>query len=158
MLEDGVFDLVICNMALMDIEQADLAMREVARVLKQAGRWVFSLPHPCFDKVGTSGWDIEQISPTTTIWRKMSHYREMTVAEVPWLRVSGQDVHTRAYHRPLSWYIRTLHACGLAVSAFEEPEPTEEFLAASPQGPWIAEIPVHCVIEACKVTKEATPD
>jgi len=39
-----------------------------------------------------------------------------------------------------------------------KPEPTEEFLAASPQGPWIAEIPLHCVIEACKVTKEATPD
>lgn len=89
MLEDGMFDLVICNMALMDIEQADLAMREVARVLKQAGRWVFSLPHPCFDKVGTSGWDIEQIYPTTTIWRKMSHYREMTEVSVPWLRVSG---------------------------------------------------------------------
>jgi ubiquinone/menaquinone biosynthesis C-methylase UbiE len=132
MLEDRVFDLVICNMALMDIEQADLAMREVARVLKQAGRWVFTLPHPCFDKVGTSGWDIEQISPTTTIWRKMSHYREMTVAEVPWLRVADQVVHTHAYHRPLSWYIRTLHTCGLVVTAFEEPEPTEEFLAASP--------------------------
>jgi hypothetical protein len=34
----------------------------------------------------------------------------------------------------------------------EEPEPTEEFLASSDQGPWIAEIPVHCVIEAWKVT------
>jgi Methyltransferase domain len=66
MLEDGVCDLVMCNMALMDIEQADLAMQEVARVLKPAGRWVLSLPHPCFDKMGTSGWDIEQISPTTT--------------------------------------------------------------------------------------------
>lgn len=158
MLEDGGCDLVICNMALMDIEHADLAMREVARVLKPAGRRVFSLPHPCFDKIGTSGWDIEQIYPTTTIWRKMSHYREVTVAEVPWLRVADQVVHTHAYHRPLSWYIRTLHACGLAVTAFEEPEPTEEFLAASPQGPWIAEIPLHCVIEACKGTPEATPD
>jgi hypothetical protein len=92
------------------------------------------------------------------IWRKMSHYREMTVAEVPWLRVADQVVHTHAYHRPLSWYVRTLHACGLAVTAFEEPEPSEEFLAASPQGPWIAEIPLHCVIEACKGTPEATPD
>ena len=158
MLEDVVFDLVICNMALMDIEHADLAIREVARVLKQAGRWVFSLAHPCFDKMGTSGWDIEQIYPTTTIWRKMSHYRERTVAEVPWLRVSDQVVHTRAYHRPLSWYVRTLRACGLVVAALEEPEPTEEFLTASPQGPWIAEIPLHCVIEACKGTPEATPD
>ncbi len=158
MLVDGVFDLVICNMALMDIEHADLAIREVARVLRQSGRLVFSLPHPCFDKFGTSGWDIEQIYPTITIWRKMSHYREITVADVPWLRVADHIVHTRVYHRPLSWYVRTLHASGLMVTALEEPEPTEEFLASSPQGPWIAEIPLHCVIEVCKVTKEAIPN
>ncbi len=158
MLEDSVFDLVICNMALMDIEHADLAIREVARVLKQSGRWVFSLPHPCFDKLGTSGWAIEQIYPTTTIWRKMSHYREITVADVPWPQVSDQVVHTRVYHRPLSWYVRTLHSSGLVVAALEEPEPTEEFLTSSAQGPWIAEIPLHCVIEACKVTRGAISD
>ncbi len=33
------------------------------------------------------------------------------------------------------------------VAAFEEPEPTEEFLANDTQGPWIAEIPLHCVLE-----------
>jgi hypothetical protein len=46
----------------------------------------------------------------------------------------------------------------LVVAALEEPEPTEEFLTASPQGPWIAEIPLHCVIEACKVTQGVLPD
>src|SRR5438876_7728325 len=89
--------------------------------------------------------------PITTIWRKMSHYRELAVDELPWQQVPGQIVYTRAYHRPLSWYFRTLRASGLVVAAFEEPEPTEEFLASSPQGPWIAEIPLHCVIEAWKI-------
>jgi hypothetical protein len=37
------------------------------------------------------------------------------------------------------------------VTAFEEPEPTEEFLAEEYRGPWIEEIPVHCVIESRKV-------
>ncbi len=81
----------------------------------------------------------------------MSHYREIAVADLPWQRVSGQIVSTRSYHRPLSWYYRTLRASGLIVAALEEPEPTEEFLAGSAQGPWIAEIPLHCVIEAWKV-------
>lgn len=154
MLADGnAFDVVICNMALMDIEQADLAIAEVARVLKESGRLVFSVPHPCFDKYGTSGWEIEQIYPTTTIWRKMSRYREIAAADVPWLRLPDQVVYTRAYHRPLSWYVRTLRDAGLAVTALEEPAPTEEFMAASQQGPWIAEIPLHCVIEARKVTR-----
>jgi ubiquinone/menaquinone biosynthesis C-methylase UbiE len=150
-LDDGAFDLVICNMALMDIEDAAGAIGEAARVLRHEGRFVASLSHPCFDKVNTSGWVIEQFYPETTIWRKMSRYREVAVDDLPWLQVLDQTIYTRAYHRPLSWYFRAFRAAGLAVTALEEPEPTEEFLAAeSPQGPWIAEIPLHCVIEAWK--------
>ena len=55
MLEDGIFDLVICNMALMDIENAKGAILEVSRVLKPGGRFVASINHPCFDKVNTFG-------------------------------------------------------------------------------------------------------
>ena len=151
MLEDGIVDLVICNMALMDIENAAEAIQEVSRVLRPRGRFVASISHPCFDKVNTSGWVIEQIYPTTTIWRKMSRYREVAVDDLPWQRVPDQIVYTRAYHRPLSWYFRILRASGLVVAALEEPEPTEEFLANSEQGTWITEIPLHCVIEAWKV-------
>ena len=67
MLEDGAFDLVVCNMALMDIADADAAIEEVARVLVPDGRFVASIAHPCFDKMETSGWAIERIYPTTTI-------------------------------------------------------------------------------------------
>lgn len=151
MLADGIVDLAICNMALMDIEDAPGAIQEVSRVLKSRGRFVASISHPCFDKMNTSGWDIEHIYPTTTIWRKMSHYREIAVDELPWLKAPGNVVNTLSYHRPMSWYFRTLRASGLLVASLEEPEPTEEFLANSKQGPWIAEIPLHCVIEAWKI-------
>jgi ubiquinone/menaquinone biosynthesis C-methylase UbiE len=151
MLADRIFDLTICNMALMDIENAAGAIQEVSRVLKSRGRFVASISHPCFDKVNTSGWDIEYIYPTITIWRKISHYREIAVDDLPWIQVPGAVVNTSAYHRPLSWYFRTLRASGLLVAALEEPEPTEELLANSEQGPWIAEIPLHCVIEAWKI-------
>ena len=151
MLEDDSFDLVVCNMALMDIENAAGAIEEVARVLRPKGRFVASLAHPCFDKVNTSGWTIEHMYPQITIWRKMSRYREIASDDLPWMKVSDQVIYTRTYHRPLSWYFRTLRASGLVVAALEEPEPTEEFLASSEQGAWIAEIPLHCVIEAWKV-------
>jgi ubiquinone/menaquinone biosynthesis C-methylase UbiE len=151
MLADGAFDLVACNMALMDIEDAAAAIREAGRVLRSEGRFVASLSHPCFDKVDTSGWAIEHIYPVTTVWRKMSRYREVAVAEMPWQELRDRAVYTRAYHRPLSWYVRALRAAGLVIAALEEPEPTAEFLAASEQGPWIAEIPLHCVFEAWKI-------
>lgn len=151
MLEDTIFDLVICNMALMDIENTAGAIREVARVLKPRGRLVASLSHPCFDKMNTSAWEIEHMYPRVTTWRKMNRYREIAVDEVPWLTIEGQTVSTLTYHRPLSWYFRTLRTNGLFVAALEEPEPTEEFLARSEQGYWIAEIPLHCVLEAWKI-------
>ena len=49
-LENGSFDLVACNMALMDMEDAGAAIGEVGRVLRPGGRFVASLSHPCFDQ------------------------------------------------------------------------------------------------------------
>lgn len=154
MLEDDTVDMVFCNMALMDIEDAAGAIQEVARVLQPKGRFIASLSHPCFDKMHTSGWAIELFHPITTIWRKMNRYREIAVGNMPWQTGPDQVVCTHTYHRPLSWYFRTLRTAGLVVAAFEEPEPTAEFMASSEQGPWIAEIPLHCVIEAWKVRND----
>ncbi len=142
-LADHVFDVVVCNMALMDIADAAGAIREARRVLRPRGRFVASLSHPCFDVPNASAWVVERLNYTTTVWRKVSRYREVFGDAVPW-----NDWHIASYHRPLSWYVRTLRAAGFVLTAFEEPEPTAEFLADSPIGPWIAEMPQHCVIEA----------
>jgi SAM-dependent methyltransferase len=152
MIESGAMDIVVCNMALMDIEDAAGTIGAVGRVLRPRGRFVVSLSHPCFDIVGASAGVIERMDFTTTVWRKVSRYRERLAGRVPWRAGEEHVGHTPAYHRPLSWYVRTLRAAGFVVTAFEEPEPTEEFLAGSPSGPWIAEIPLHCVIEARKDT------
>lgn len=52
---------------------------------------------------------------------------------------------------PLSWYFRALRLAGLAVTALEEPEPTEGFMAESSQGPFLREVAFHCVVEARKL-------
>ena len=51
---------------------------------------------------------------------------------------------------PLSRHFRTLRPAGLAVTAFEEPEPTEGSMAEGSQGPLLREVPFHCVAEARK--------
>ena len=150
-LDDDSFDIAVSNMALMDIARADLAIREASRVLRPQGRFVASLSHPCLDTGLSSAWVIERVWSTSTIWRKVSRYREPHEDWIPWNIAPGQVVETISYHRPLSWYFRALRDAGFAVTAFEEPTPTPEFIANSLQGEWIAQIPVQCVIEALKL-------
>ena len=49
------FDLVTCFMSLQDIKNYKSAISEVARVLRNQGRFVFSLPHPCFETIIVNG-------------------------------------------------------------------------------------------------------
>ena len=47
-LPDSYFDLVVCNLALMDIPDLSAVYQAVERVLRSQGRFVFSITHPCF--------------------------------------------------------------------------------------------------------------
>jgi hypothetical protein len=89
----------------------------------------------------------------TTVFRKVSHYREVFEYPFSCSDRSGREWVTSKYHRPLSWWLRAFKNAGLAVTAFEEPEPTEEFRSEDYRRPWIEEIPIHCVIEARKVDR-----
>ena len=144
-------DLVASNMALMDIEDADDAVREAGRVLRTGGRFVASLSHPCFDQGSTSTWLIERFYGTVKTWRKIERYREPFPEEIPWEIAPGKIVSTTGYHRPLSWYARAFREAGLLIRSLEEPMPTQEFIEGSPQGSYIAQIPLHLVVEAVKV-------
>lgn len=149
MLKDASFDLVASNMALMDIQHADGAIREVGRVLRHGGRFVASLCHPCFDQGPSSTWLAERFFRTTKTWRKIARYRQPFEDEMPW-GIEDKTVATMGYHRPLSWYARALRDAGLLIRSLEEPEPAPEFLEGSPQGPFVVEIPLHLVVEAVK--------
>src|SRR5207244_9203024 len=48
------FDAAVCNMALMDIASITPMLRAVWQTLKPGGRFVFSVPHPCFNTNGTT--------------------------------------------------------------------------------------------------------
>ena len=149
---EEAFDLVVANMSLMNIEDAGGTISEVSRLLVRNGRFVASLSHPCFDQGPTSGWLVEKVGITTTVARRVGRYREPFSAPIPW-RIEGKVHETIGFHRPLSWYFRTLRDAGFVVSRFEEPVPTKAFMESeSPEGPWIAEIPLHAVIEAVKAS------
>jgi malonyl-CoA O-methyltransferase len=47
-------DLVVCGLALGDIEELELALTEIARVLRPAGRVIYSVVHPAGKEAGWS--------------------------------------------------------------------------------------------------------
>lgn len=152
-LADASFDLVVANMAMIDIADAAGAVREAARVLSPDGRFVFSVSHPCFDLDERSMWVVERVREPDGVWRdhvwrKVRLYRDERSVRVPW-HISPTEVGwTRGYHRTLSTYSRLLRDAGLAIVRLEEPAPLPEVIRKSPQGRFIAETPLHLVVEA----------
>lgn len=148
-LDPPLFDLAICQMSLMDIADA-AAVREVARTLRPAERLVAQFLHPCFHIPEASSWVVERMGTDTTVWRKVRRYREPFQGRVYW-REGNDLIYTASYHRPLSRYVRALREAGLALTALEEPMHPAEFLAQRQDGLCLAEIPLHCLIEARKL-------
>ncbi|MCI4346322.1 MAG: class I SAM-dependent methyltransferase [Thermoplasmata archaeon] len=146
----GSVEVVVANMSLMDIAEGAGALREIGRVLRPGGRLVASIAHPCFD-TGRAGWAVERFEFTTTIYRKVTAYREVAESTGPWRLKDGTTLRTPFYHRPLSWYAEELLNSGLLIRRLREPTPTPEMVGeGATQAGWIREIPLHLVIEAVR--------
>ena len=153
LITDASFDLVFANMSLMDIEDAEGTVREVSRVLRgSGGRFVASISHPCFDNGSNSGWVMEKIAfEPRKVYRKIRAYRKTFSEDIPWKVGNNERKYTKSFHRPLNWYARILSNNGLAITALEEPEPTEEFLEKEEDASGFLEVPLHLVFEAIKM-------
>ena len=150
-LESGAFQVAIANMSLMDIEDAQGAIREIARVVTDGGRFVFSISHPCFDVDNRSTWVIEVTGGPgnpPVVFRKITNYRNPHSERYTWKLGDGRTVVTTGYHRPLEFYAHTLRAAGWVIVDMVEPRPLPEFVGIRIQKEWIEEIPLHLVIAA----------
>ncbi len=109
----GLFDGVICFLALMDIPDLALTLHSVARILRPGGWFVFSILHPCFH-TSQSGEIETPEGMVRTIGRYFveGHWRSETR--------SGPPGKIGAYHRTLSTYINTLTAAGLQLVHLSE--------------------------------------
>src|SRR5690606_27568859 len=56
---DAEFDLVVCNLSLMDMPELPRVFGSVRRVLRDGGRFVFTITHPCFQMPGAA-WNLDE--------------------------------------------------------------------------------------------------
>jgi SAM-dependent methyltransferase len=110
---DGTpFDGVVCNLALMDIDDLEGALTTVASVLVPGGWFTFSLFHPCYP----GGWEG---SPTgLASWPPDGGY-----SAEGWWQTNGIGVrgHVGSNHRMLSTYLDAVLRAGFAFDEFTEP-------------------------------------
>ena len=121
-LEGQVFDGVVCNYGLSDIDDLDGVLANVARLLRPDGWFVFSLLHPCFP-----GWD----SDAPSSWPPdRGYYREGW-----WLAGNtGYRGRVGSSHRMISTYLNSLTGHGLALDRAAEPPPSPEMEQRRPPG------------------------
>ena len=138
----GLFDGVVCFMALMDIPDLVATLHGVAGLLRPGGWFAFSILHPCFH-TAQSG---EVETPKGTV-RTVSRY----FAEGYWRSNTrtGPPGKVGAYHRTLSTYVNSLSDAGLQLMHVSEPRataalPTSPSLSGSGRPVW-GEVPAVLV-------------
>lgn len=114
-LDDASADLVVASMMLLNVDDLDAVVAEVARVLPPGGRFVFSTTHPDSgrQKAGDDYFAVARFAETR---------------ERDGVRMTFHDV-----HRPLSSYMGALERAGLLVDAVREPVPDDAYVADHPR-------------------------
>jgi SAM-dependent methyltransferase len=139
-LTDEVFDVVVCNFGLSDIDDLAGVCANVRRLLVPDGRFVFSILHPCF----AGAAEVSGSWPTGS-----TYYDER------WWRADGALSTLRrevgANHRTLSTYVNALSGHGLPVVAMAEPQPEPSWTTERPEA---ATQPVYLVV-SCRRAADA---
>jgi len=140
--KEKAFDIVACFMALQDMDNYNKAIAEVRRVLKRNGRFVFTIPHPCFEK---------------TIYRDGKFYRDERYFKnksyiIYWkMKRLTKHFKTTSFHRTLTEYSNVLYNAGFVILRLSEPKPTEKGLQVHPNLKEQLIFPQSIVIEAIKL-------
>ncbi|MEA2304149.1 MAG: hypothetical protein QOH43_1429 [Solirubrobacteraceae bacterium] len=117
---DGAADLAVASMTLLNFDDLDKAVAEVARVLRPGGRLCLATVHPfsSFEEAR------ELLGPGAGYFDE-HHYAE--TRERGGVRMVFHDA-----HRPLGDLLGALERAGLLVEAVREPVPDDAHVAAHP--------------------------
>jgi SAM-dependent methyltransferase len=115
----GSADLVVCCMVLMDVEDLEGSVAELARVARPGGAVCAAILHP----IVTSGLFVPD-DPNRTFF--MGEYRRPMRHVLDITRPNGQPFRFRVEHRPIETYSRAFEAAGLTITALREPRPSAD--------------------------------
>lgn len=122
--EDGSFDLVVSYLTLIDIDDYEKAISEMARVLRKGGRLAVANLNS-FVTTRPEGW--EKDAAGNRLYIPVDNYFEYVPQRVQWRGITIVN-----WHRPFEAYLKALLAEGLRLVEFHEPKPIREGLEDRP--------------------------
>jgi SAM-dependent methyltransferase len=121
------FDAAVCNMALMDMTTIEPLIQTLPRLLKPGGRFVFTIPHPCFNSTDTRMMLEQEDRDGILITRqsiKVTNYLHLPPQKG--LGAVGEPAPHYYFHRPLYVILNTCFQAGFVMDGIEEPAFTED--------------------------------
>lgn len=113
---DAAFDLVVSYLALIDIDDAESAITEMARVLRPGGALLLAHINGFSTAGEPNGRRRDLLGRERFTY---DHYLDIRANEIAW-----KGIRIVNWHRPLSFYFKAFHAAGLTLRRFDEPEPS----------------------------------
>jgi ubiquinone/menaquinone biosynthesis C-methylase UbiE len=116
-LRQGEFDAVVFLLSIQNMDPLRPVLESAAWALREGGRAVILLTHPCFRVPRQSGWGWDERRKLQ--YRRVDRY--LTPLSVPMKAYPGKKKGvTLNFHRPLQEYINGLADCGLLVDCMRE--------------------------------------
>jgi SAM-dependent methyltransferase len=145
-VRDEVADLVVCFMVLMDVDDLDVALRELARVLRAGGQLCLAVLHP----IASAGLFLNGDEYHTFY---MGEYLKPMRHVIDIDRHAGGSFRFRIAHRPIEHYSRALEDAGFVIEAIREPQPDADAVARFPHLSDWARVPDFLQLRAAKTTR-----
>ncbi len=131
--EQGIFDIILCAMSLMDFENYEKVVQEISRVSAKSCVFLASIRHPCFLS-RNSHWVMCED-------KKNEYYSiENYFGSEYWTEeIGGKEFPFR--HMQLSNYINPILFSGYSLNWIKEPIPNSESINAEPSLHRLLKIP-----------------
>ncbi len=129
---DAEFDVILCNLVLLNLECLEASLREFHRVLQPKGFLIFSVVHPAFNVYGPGYWELgeKKSKSRRRIGRHfvMTDYFSEKEFQVQWKTRNGKKFPQpfSFFHRTVSTYVNSLLQTGFRLLAIEEPRPVSD--------------------------------
>ena len=113
---------VLCNHLLNDLQDPGQALKEFARVLRDQGRAVFLMLHPCFYNNHAERAEPQNKLPTSSYFHNR---RIVQNFEVDGLQSPAANT---SWLRPLESYTEALRESGFVITSLTEPHPSQRMI------------------------------